>query len=291
MGNKHSEPVFSASTISYTKRSSIRRVPCNENPSTELKTGEFNRLSLREKTVSSLQRGFNRLSLNEKTFSLHRGFNNRLSLNEKTFSLQRGFSLRRFNSVRGESSSKLMELKKEIHETIQQANNMDIDKRIKLLYNIKSMMGNSFMLKGLIDSLETLEPTDGISYSSVMILGEFSILDQYTDGGKSTFKFVINLLKSLDSLNHHQQKLIEYAVNNDMLYDQITMLEYIMKNNLDMENRQFILKGKYTTPLFIDLLKHTGINVISNVLMWNKKYTKSISNLYTAMRLLYSITV
>ncbi|AST09560.1 Immunoprevalent protein [NY_014 poxvirus] len=289
MGNKHSEPVFSESTISYTKRS--MRVPCNEKPSTELKTG-FNRLSLREKTVSSLQRGFNRLSLNEKTFSLSRGFNNRLSLNEKTFSLQRGFSLRRFNSVRGESSnSKLMELKKEIYETIQQANDMDIDKRIKLLYNIKSMMGNSFMLKGLIDSLETLEPTDGISYSSVMILGEFSILDQYTDGGKSTFKFVINLLKSLDSLNHHQQKLIEYAVNNDILYDQITMIEYIMKNNLDMENRQFILKGKYTTPLFIDLLKHTGINVISNVLIWNKKYTKSISNLYTAMRLLYSITV
>ncbi|AEN03740.1 hypothetical protein YKV151c [Yokapox virus] len=232
--------------------------------------------------TTSLKRG--------QSLHLHRDLD-KLSLNENTL-FNRNFSFRRVNSMRIKPSnySKLIELKKEIFETIKKANDMDIDKRIKLLHNIKSIITNPFVLKGLIESLETFESVDGIKYSSVMILGEFNILDQYT--GTSTFQFVIDLLKSLYVLNNKQQKIIEYAINNDMLYEQIEMIEYIMTNVLDIDNYHFILKGKYVTPLFVELLKNTGINVISNnIIIWNKKYTKNISNLYKAIRLLHSITV
>ncbi|AOP31647.1 immunoprevalent protein [Skunkpox virus] len=212
------------------------------------------------------------------------------SFREKSVTtIQKFSSLRREHTKIEQPDSKFIELKREIYEIINKSSSIDIDKRLMLIYNIKKMMVQPFMLEGLMNSLEKMDPEDMISYSSVMILGEFDIVNIYDN--KSTFQFINGLLKSLHALNSKQLKLLEYSISNDLLYNQVTALEYVIKNTFDVPERQLILRGQYLTPIFNDLLKYSGLTIKSNILMWNKKFIKPVSDLYTAIRLLYCVTI
>ncbi|AKJ93798.1 immunoprevalent protein [Raccoonpox virus] len=209
------------------------------------------------------------------------------SFREKSVPTIHKFSSLRRERVTVQPDSKFIELKREIYAIINKSSSIDIDKRIILISNIKKMMVNPFMIEGLMNSLEKMDPEDMISYSSVMILGEFDI----NMNDAPSFQFIISLLKSLHALNNKQLKLLEYSIGNDLLYSQVTALEYVIKNTFDVPERQLILRGKYLTPIFNDLLKYSGLTIKSNILMWNKKFIKPVSDLYIAIRLLYCMTI
>ncbi|AAG37663.1 hypothetical protein [Camelpox virus] len=121
------------------------------------------------------------------------------------------------------------------------------------------MMINPFMIEGLMTSLESLDPDNKMSYSSMMILGEFDIIN--ISDNEVAFEFIHSLLKSLLLLNTSQLKLLEYSISNDLLYTHINALEYIIKNTFNVPERQLILRGQYLTPIFSDLLKYAGLTI------------------------------
>lgn len=90
------------------------------------------------------------------------------------------------------------------------------------------------MIEGLMTSLENLDPDNKMSYSSVMILGEFDIIN--ISDNEAAFEFINSLLKSLLLLNTRQLKLLEYSISNDLLYAHINALEYIIKIHLMFQN-------------------------------------------------------
>ncbi|QCW07484.1 hypothetical protein FGHELIBC_00183 [Camelpox virus] len=121
------------------------------------------------------------------------------------------------------------------------------------------MMINPFIIEGLMTSLESLDPDNKMSYSSMMILGEFDIIN--ISDNEVAFEFIHSLLKSLLLLNTSQLKLLEYSISNDLLYTHINALEYIIKNTFNVPERQLILRGQYLTPIFSDLLKYAGLTI------------------------------
>ncbi|AOP31858.1 immunoprevalent protein [Volepox virus] len=254
-----------------------------------IKPSKENRQSLSKENRQSLKKNRQSFLFNDGMDTFKRGSWATSSFREKSASTIHKFSsLRREHTKIDQPDSKFIELKREIYEIINKSSSIDIDKRIMLVYNIKKMMVNPFMIEGLMNSLEKMDPEDVISYSSVMIFGEFDMVNIHN---KSAFQFINSLLKSLHALNNKQLKLLEYSISNDLLYNQVTALEYVIKNTFDVPERQLILRGQYLTPIFNDLLKYSGLTIKSNILMWNKKFIKPISDLYTAIRLLYCVTV
>ncbi|AXN74966.1 hypothetical protein AKMV181 [Akhmeta virus] len=233
----------------------------------------------------------NRLSIlyKDRMDSFKRGSWATSSFREKSHATIQRFSSLRREHVKVDHPDKFLELKREIYVIIQKSASIDVDKRTKLMSNIKTMMINPFMIEGLMSSLENLDPDNKMSYSSVMILGEFDIIN-ISDNEKA-FEFINSLLKSLLLLNTRQLKLLEYSISNDLLYAHINALEYIIKNTFNVPERQLILRGQYLTPIFSDLLNYAGLTIKSNILMWNKKFIKPVSDLYTSMRLLHCVTV
>lgn len=164
----------------------------------------------------------NRLSIlsKDKMDSFKRG-----SFREKSRATIQRFSSLRREHIKVDHPDKFLELKRGIYEIIQKSSSIDVDKRTKLMSNIKTMMINPFMIEGLMTSLENLDPDNKMSYSSVMILGEFDIIN--ISDNEAAFEFINSLLKSL---------LLEYSISNDLLYAHINALEYIIKIHLMFQN-------------------------------------------------------